>query len=174
MFPNSRFRASCVGYYYYVLLVYCILCLYMEHHHHHHHPVNSPFVDAMAFEKQSKFLFSRRSAGVHIAAAGAVTCVATSTTNIANIQSSSSNCGSSSSSVAWALEEDPMNQETEEEKAKQQEQLRQRMMERRQLMEASRSSNSRQSYLDLSKQRASLVYNTTYRGVTCPPNIPCL
>ena len=58
---------------------------------------------------------------------------------------------------------------TEEEK----ERIRQRLLERRQLMQASKSTNSRQDYLDLSRQRAAL-YNTTYRGVTCPPNIPCL
>lgn len=50
---------------------------------------------------------------------------------------------------------------------------KQRMIERRQLMEASRSSNNRQSYLDLSRQRA-LLYNTTSKAVTCPSNIPCL
>ena len=58
---------------------------------------------------------------------------------------------------------------TDEEK----ERIRQRILERRQLMQASKSTNSRQDYLDLSRQRAAL-YNTTYRGVTCPPNIPCL
>jgi len=50
---------------------------------------------------------------------------------------------------------------------------KQRMIERRQLMDASRSSNNRQSYLDLSKQRA-LLYNTTPKAITCPTNIPCL
>lgn len=60
---------------------------------------------------------------------------------------------------------------TEEEHERQA--LLRRMQERRQLMEASRSSNSRQSYLDLSRQRAAL-YNTTSRAVSCPPNIPCL
>mmetsp|Transcript_17338 Transcript_17338/g.47334 ORF Transcript_17338/g.47334 Transcript_17338/m.47334 type:complete len:134 (+) Transcript_17338:1-402(+) len=55
------------------------------------------------------------------------------------------------------------------------EQIRQRLIERRKLMEASRSTNSRQSYLDLSRQRAALYYyNTTYQGVSCPPGIPCL
>lgn len=49
----------------------------------------------------------------------------------------------------------------------------QRMKERRQLMQASRTSNDRQSYLDLSRQRAKL-YNTTSRAVSCPPNIPCI
>jgi hypothetical protein len=50
---------------------------------------------------------------------------------------------------------------------------KQRMIERRQLMDASRSSNNRQSYLDLSKQRA-LLYNTTPKAITCPNNIPGL
>jgi hypothetical protein len=50
--------------------------------------------------------------------------------------------------------------------------LLQRMKERRQLLEASRSSNSRQSYLDLSRQRAAL-YNATSKAVSCPPNVPC-
>jgi hypothetical protein len=54
-----------------------------------------------------------------------------------------------------------------------QEYIRKRLMERRQLMEASRSSNNRQSYLDLSRQRAAL-YNTTSKAAVCPPNIPCL
>jgi hypothetical protein len=40
-------------------------------------------------------------------------------------------------------------------------------------MQASRSSNDRQSYLDLSRQRAAL-YNTTSKTVSCPPGIPCL
>ena len=80
---------------------------------------------------------------------------------------------------AWGLpvlaeEEDSDNTTrmmTEEERERQA--LLQRMQERRQLMEASRSSNSRQSYLDLSRQRASL-YNTTSKAVSCPPNIPCI
>jgi hypothetical protein len=50
---------------------------------------------------------------------------------------------------------------------------KQRMIERRQLMDASRSSNNRQSYLDLSKQRA-FLYNTTPKAITCPTEIPCL
>jgi hypothetical protein len=60
---------------------------------------------------------------------------------------------------------------TEEERERQA--VLKRMQERRQLMQVSRSTNSRQSYLELSKQRAAM-YNTTYRGVSCPPNIPCL
>ena len=81
--------------------------------------------------------------------------------------------------AGWGLpvlaEEDESNSTThvmtEEERERQV--LLQRMQERRQLMEASRSSNSRQSYLDLSHQRASL-HNTTFKAVSCPPNIPCL
>jgi len=53
-----------------------------------------------------------------------------------------------------------------------QREIRQRLLERRKLMQASRSSNDRQSYLDLSRQRAAL-YNTTSRAVSCLPNIPC-
>ena len=61
-----------------------------------------------------------------------------------------------------------------EEEARKREELKARLIERRKLMEASRSSNRRQSYLDLSKQRAQL-YNTTYQGLSsCPNNIPCL
>ena len=41
------------------------------------------------------------------------------------------------------------------------------------MMRASRTSADRQSYLDLSRQRAAL-YNTTSRAWTCPPYIPCL
>jgi len=55
---------------------------------------------------------------------------------------------------------------------RQQRETRLRLVERRKLMQASRSSNDRQSYLDLSRQRAAL-YNTTSRAVSCPPNIPC-
>mmetsp|Transcript_4851 Transcript_4851/g.7501 ORF Transcript_4851/g.7501 Transcript_4851/m.7501 type:complete len:159 (-) Transcript_4851:192-668(-) len=54
----------------------------------------------------------------------------------------------------------------------QRQEILERMRARRQLMEASRTSNNRQSYLDLSRQRAAL-YNTTSRAVSCPPNIPC-
>jgi hypothetical protein len=57
--------------------------------------------------------------------------------------------------AAWAAEEDD-----EEERRPKEEALRQRMLERRQLMEASRSSKNRQSYLDLSRQRA-VLYNTS-------------
>jgi membrane carboxypeptidase/penicillin-binding protein PbpC len=63
--------------------------------------------------------------------------------------------------------------ELTEDQQEQREETLKRLLERRQLMQASRSSNNRQSYLDLSKQRAAL-YNTTFQGVTCPPNIPCL
>jgi hypothetical protein len=63
--------------------------------------------------------------------------------------------------------------EEEEEQAAAAAAIQQRLLERRQLMQASRSSNSRQSYLDLSRQRAAL-YNTTSQAVSCPPNIPCL
>jgi len=44
---------------------------------------------------------------------------------------------------------------------------------RRALMKQSRSNTRRGDLLELSRQRAGL-YNTTYRGVTCPPGIPCL
>lgn len=49
----------------------------------------------------------------------------------------------------------------------------QRLKERRQLMQASRSTSNRQDYLDLSRQRAKL-YNTTSKAWSCPPNIPCV
>lgn len=61
---------------------------------------------------------------------------------------------------------------TEEQEQARRQALVVRMKERRQLMEASRSSDNRQSYLDLSRQRAAL-YNTTSKAVSCPPNIPC-
>jgi hypothetical protein len=77
--------------------------------------------------------------------------------------------GSSSSTTIGDGEEDL----SEEERQKRQEELSQRLIERRQLMQASRSSNNRQSYLDLSRQRAAL-YNTTSKAWSCPPNIPCL
>mmetsp|Transcript_21963 Transcript_21963/g.30872 ORF Transcript_21963/g.30872 Transcript_21963/m.30872 type:complete len:120 (-) Transcript_21963:20-379(-) len=43
--------------------------------------------------------------------------------------------------------------------------------ERRAMMRQSRSSTNRNEVFELSKQRASM-YNTTYRGASCPPNIP--
>ena len=52
--------------------------------------------------------------------------------------------------------------------------LQEKLAERRKLMELSRSSNDRQRYFDLSRQRASAVYNTTYRGATCVPGLPCI
>ena len=52
--------------------------------------------------------------------------------------------------------------------------LQEKLAERRKLMELSRSSNDRQRYFDLSRQRASVVYNTTYRGAQCVPGVPCI
>ena len=52
--------------------------------------------------------------------------------------------------------------------------LQAKLAERRKLMELSRSSNDRQRYFDLSRQRASVVYNTTYRGSSCVPGLPCI
>ena len=52
--------------------------------------------------------------------------------------------------------------------------LQEKLAERRKLMELSRSSNDRQRYFDLSRQRASAVYNTTYRGAQCVPGLPCI
>ena len=77
-------------------------------------------------------------------------------------ESSSSSSANADSKLSLSPEEEQLRQE-----------LLQKMKERRQLMEASRSSNNRQSYLDLSRQRAAL-YNTTSKAVSCPPNIPCL
>ena len=47
------------------------------------------------------------------------------------------------------------------------------IQERRAMMRQSRSSVNRQGVFELSRQRAAL-YNTTYRGATCPPGVPCL
>ena len=52
--------------------------------------------------------------------------------------------------------------------------LQAKLAERRKLMELSRSSNDRQRYFDLSRQRASVVYNTTYQGASCVPGLPCI
>ena len=52
--------------------------------------------------------------------------------------------------------------------------LKEKLAERRKLMELSRSSNDRQRYFDLSRQRASVVYNTTYQGASCIPGLPCI
>ena len=79
--------------------------------------------------------------------------------------------------IAWAddnvVSRENDQQADDEEERRRKEEIRQRILERRQLMEAGRSSNSRQSYLNLSRQRAA-IYNTTSRAVSCPPNIPCL
>ncbi len=52
--------------------------------------------------------------------------------------------------------------------------LQEKLAKRRKLMELSRSSNDRQRYFDLSRQRASVVYNTTYQGASCIPGLPCI
>ena len=52
--------------------------------------------------------------------------------------------------------------------------LQAKLAERRKLMELSRSSNDRQRYFDLSRQRASVVYNTTSRAASCVPGLPCI
>ena len=52
--------------------------------------------------------------------------------------------------------------------------LQAKLAERRKLIELSRSSNDRQRYFDLSRQRASVVYNTTYQGASCVPGLPCI
>ena len=45
--------------------------------------------------------------------------------------------------------------------------------DRRAMMRQSKSTTRRQDMFDLSRQRAAL-YNTTYQGAACLPNIPCL
>ena len=50
---------------------------------------------------------------------------------------------------------------------------KQAIADRRALFEQSRTTNDRQKILDLSRQRAAL-YNTTFRGASCIPGIPCL
>ena len=52
--------------------------------------------------------------------------------------------------------------------------LQEKLAERRKLMELSRSSNDRQRYFDLSRQRASVVYNTTSKAASCVPGLPCI
>ena len=52
--------------------------------------------------------------------------------------------------------------------------LQAKLAERRKLMELSRSSNDRQRYFDLSRQRASVVYNTTSKAASCVPGLPCI
>jgi hypothetical protein len=52
--------------------------------------------------------------------------------------------------------------------------IQQKILERRKLMDVSRSANTRQAYLDLSRQRSAL-YNTTSQAWNCPPSgVPCL
>ena len=48
-----------------------------------------------------------------------------------------------------------------------------RIAERRAIYLQSRTTTSRQDMFDLSRQRAAL-YNTTYRGASCVPGVPCL
>eukprot|EP00966_Prymnesium_polylepis_P239231 5532565-Prymnesium_polylepis.1 len=50
---------------------------------------------------------------------------------------------------------------------------RQRIADRRKLFEQSRTTGDRQKILDLSRQRAAL-YNTTFKGASCIPGVPCL
>ncbi|KAJ1455360.1 hypothetical protein M885DRAFT_520264 [Pelagophyceae sp. CCMP2097] len=54
--------------------------------------------------------------------------------------------------------------------------LAMRIRDRRALMQAGRSTSSRQEIFDLSRQRATLVYNTTSKAATCdnPLGLPCL
>lgn len=52
--------------------------------------------------------------------------------------------------------------------------LQEKLADRRKMMELSRSSNDRQRYFDLSRQRASAVYNTTSRAASCVPGLPCI
>ena len=52
--------------------------------------------------------------------------------------------------------------------------LQEKLAERRKLMELSRSSNDRQRYFDLSRQRASVVYNTASKAASCVPGLPCI
>lgn len=47
------------------------------------------------------------------------------------------------------------------------------ILERRAMMQQSRTATNRQDMFDLSRQRAAL-YNTTYQGASCPPGVPCL
>ena len=51
-----------------------------------------------------------------------------------------------------------------------------KLAERRQLMRAGRSTSSRQEILDLSRQRAAVVFNTTSRAANCDNKLglPCL
>ena len=50
---------------------------------------------------------------------------------------------------------------------------RRMLAERRALFQQSRTTSDRQVILDLSRQRAKL-YNTTFRGASCIPGIPCI
>jgi len=47
------------------------------------------------------------------------------------------------------------------------------ILERRALMQQSRTNRQRSSVLELSRQRAKL-YDTPYQGASCPPGIPCI
>lgn len=61
----------------------------------------------------------------------------------------------------------PCNEECMEERKR-------RILERRAMMQQSRTTTRRQDMFELSKQRATLVYNTTYQGASCPPGVPCI
>lgn len=53
------------------------------------------------------------------------------------------------------------------------EERKRRILERRAIMQQSRTTTKRSDMFELAQQRAKL-YNTTYRGASCPPGIPCL
>ena len=51
---------------------------------------------------------------------------------------------------------------------------RKKIMERRAILQQSRTTTKRSDMFELSRQRAAL-YNTTYQGAACPPGgVPCL
>mmetsp|Transcript_31446 Transcript_31446/g.56974 ORF Transcript_31446/g.56974 Transcript_31446/m.56974 type:complete len:144 (+) Transcript_31446:47-478(+) len=53
------------------------------------------------------------------------------------------------------------------------EERKRRILERRAIMQQSRTTTKRSDMFKLAQQRAKL-YNTTYRGASCPPEVPCL
>lgn len=53
------------------------------------------------------------------------------------------------------------------------EERKKRIIQRRAMMQQSRTTTKRSDMFELSQQRAKL-YNTTYRGASCPPGVPCL
>ena len=73
-------------------------------------------------------------------------------------------------SLTYAVQEDTLSTECNEECLAKRKQI---IDDRRAMMRQSKTTTRRQDMFELSRQRAAL-YNTTFQGAACVPNIPCL